>query len=185
MSRTTSRSPLTTPLHLRRLFLALLFPALLTLPAPLAAGQAGAAVHANGAATLASLAGTWEFQVTFVNCDTGAPVAPTFTSLHTYFPGGSAIEQGSTVGPPPSASRTVGQGVWRRQAPGDFRARVTFFAFDNAGHQLTRVMIDEIVETEGTDEAISYGVGRVFTPTGIQVGSNCFTGPGRRVTLDE
>ena len=159
------------------------------LAAPLAAlaAEARTLERADDQGRVASgrLVGTWEFQVTFVQCDTGTPVAPTFTSLHTYLPGGSALEQGSTAGRPPAISRTVGQGVWERESPGLFHAIYKFFAFDVNGQLVSRVEIDELVEFQSGDEIIHYGVGRVFNPAGVEVTSNCFTGTGVRMALPE
>jgi hypothetical protein len=160
---------------------------ILLLAAAAAPSEAAAATvtRADSEAALGKLVGTWELQVSFVNCESGAPLGPPFTSLHTYLPGGSALEQGSSVGPPPSASRSVGQGVWRRESPGLFRAHIVFFNFDAGGQVLGRVEIDEFVETHGRDRILHYGVGSVFTPAGVQVARNCFTGPGERLALPE
>jgi hypothetical protein len=162
------------------LSIALLFPV---------AGSASEAAAAGGArldsqAAGGRLVGTWEFQVSFVDCETGTPLAPPFTSLHTYLPGGSALEQGSRVGAP-ATSRTVGQGVWEREGAGLFRGLFVFFAFDATGQTLGRVEINELVELDGRDRSLHYGFANIFTPDGVQVARNCFTGPGERVKLTE
>jgi hypothetical protein len=150
-----------------------------------AAGQTARAGSLRSDARVSGgrLVGTWEFQVTFRNCDDGTPLGPPFTSFHTYLPGGSAIEQGATPGPPPATSRSIGQGVWERAAGGRFQAQFTFYSFDATGQLLVRVAIDEDLEFTGGDTVDGAGVGRVFTPAGQQVATNCFTSPGRRVKL--
>ena len=74
-----------------------------------------AADQAEGANQGRSLVGTWELQVSPVDCATGVPVAPPFSSLQNYTASGTVMEEGSVVGPPPVFMRTSGQGVWKRE----------------------------------------------------------------------
>ena len=139
----------------------------------------------EGQAAGGRIVGTWEFQVGFINCETGAPLAPPFRSLHTYIPGGSMLEQGAAAGPPPAASRTVGQGVWQRERAGLFESLFTFFTFDATGQYLTRVVVEEIVEFTGGNELDLQAVAGVFAPNGAQVATNCVIGSGERLTVPE
>lgn len=172
--------PRTQPVsRLRRPAVALTLATLVVVGATTA--DAGERSRSRSEANAGRLVGTWEFQVTFVDCETGAPLGPPFQSLHTYSAEGSVIEQGSRVGPPPTATRTVGQGIWEREMPGVFHATFSFFTFDANAQPLTRADIDETLEFEGRDRVLSYGTGTVSTPTGVVVATNCFVGPGDRL----
>ena len=62
-----------------------------------------------------SLVGTWSVQVTLVDCSTGAPVSPAFTSLLTFNQGGTMV--GDTVNPAFAPGQRGGdQGVWKQKS---------------------------------------------------------------------
>ncbi|MDX1502613.1 MAG: hypothetical protein R3325_09625 [Thermoanaerobaculia bacterium] len=128
--------------------------------------------------------GTWEFQLSFVNCQTGDVLAGPFRGLHSYHRGGTLSEQGFSVGPPPSADRTVGLGIWRRQNGKTFRSHFRFYSFDAASAPLRRVEVDETVEVDaGGATLTAVAVGRVFDLTGTLVATNCLAGTGERLSL--
>lgn len=136
----------------------------------------------------ATLEGTWEVQATFVNCDTGAPVAPPFTSLHAYLGtnGGSMIEQGSRTGPPPTASRTVGQGVWQRVKGRRFGSVFKFFRFDAAGVYIGGNEIETTLDlgTKG-NTFVAASAGFAFDTAGSPVGPPiCVDQTAKRMKLD-
>jgi hypothetical protein len=95
------------------------------------------------------------------------------------------IEQGGAVGPPPSVSRTVGQGIWERQSPGIFKSLFKFFTFDATGQNLARLEVEELVEFQSRDQVDLHAVAAVFAPSGIQVGTNCLVGSGTRLGFPE
>ena len=129
------------------------------------------------------IVGTWEVTVAFVDCTTGAPTA-FFSTLQTFFPSGSFIDQGNRPGTPPTADRTVGQGVWERDG-GVYKARMKFFRFDSNGafighHEITRTIA---VNARG-DYLAGAAVGRGFDAAGNTIGVGCLSEEGRRLTVD-
>ena len=93
---------------------------------------AGVQVSASGPGTLngssqgGPLEGTWQTQLTFVNCETGEPIAtpPPFVSLITFMRGGSVIEQSNSL-----FLRSIGQGTWQHAGGQSYTSTVTFFRF--------------------------------------------------------
>lgn len=80
----------------------------------------------------AELVGTWRVQVTQVDCQTGVPLSPPFSSLLTFAVGGTMAEDTTNpvFGP---GQRGAGQGVWNYQGRRTYGARsVTFIKYTTA-----------------------------------------------------
>lgn len=69
--------------------------------------------HAN------SLSGLWNTTVTLIDCSTGNPLGPDFTSLLTFSDNGMEIEDTNNPALQPG-QRSTGYGVWRRTADNTF-----------------------------------------------------------------
>lgn len=95
---------------------------------------AGAAVMLLGQLAAAqesrnSLLGTWQVQVTQVDCQSGAPLGPSFPSLLTFAIGGTMTEDTSNPGFA-AGQRGDGQGLWHYRAGNTYGARsVAFIKF--------------------------------------------------------
>ena len=75
-----------------------------------------------------SLVGVWVTQVTRRNCDTGDPIATNRIQL-TYAEGGTLLE---TIGP--SAIRSPGNGIWKREHGwNEYSYVLRFMRYDAAG----------------------------------------------------
>ncbi len=76
-----------------------------------------------------SLVGTWRVQVTLVDCTTGAPVAPPFSSLLTFNAGGTMVGDTTNPGFAPG-QRGDDQGLWKQKSWHVYSSRmVTFIKF--------------------------------------------------------
>lgn len=76
-----------------------------------------------------SLLGTWQVQVTQVDCQSGTPLGPSFPSLLTFAIGGTMIEDTSNPGFA-AGQRGDGQGQWHYRGGNTYGARsVAFIKF--------------------------------------------------------
>lgn len=95
---------------------------------------AGAAVMLFGQLAAAqesrnSLLGTWQVQVTQVDCQSGTPLSPSFPSLLTFAIGGTMTEDTSNPGFA-AGQRGDGQGQWHYRGGNTYGARsVAFIKF--------------------------------------------------------
>jgi hypothetical protein len=75
----------------------------------------------------AELVGTWQVQVSLVDCQTGTPLSPTpFSSLLTFASGGTMAEDTTNPAFGPG-QRGGGQGAWSYQGDRTYRARDVAF----------------------------------------------------------
>jgi hypothetical protein len=79
------------------------------LRAPIAAAALLAASHAHAA----GLGGVWKTSITLVNCQTGAQLAPPFTSLLSFAANGTESEATNNPALQPG-QRSTAYGVWHR-----------------------------------------------------------------------
>lgn len=130
------------------------------------------------------LVGSWNFQIGFVDCSTGNPLGPQFSTIHTYHFGGTLTELGSQVGPPPTADRTSGLGIWQRRSGRTFDSYFKFFTFNGSSAPHGWIEVDEEVTLDAGGQTLTaVAFGRVFNAAGQQVASNCLAGTGSRVAL--
>ena len=73
-----------------------------------------------------SLEGTWDNQVSIIDCQTGNPIT-TFRSLIVFMVGGTLTETTSGTAP---ALRTPGEGVWRHTTKNNYVFRFKHFRFN-------------------------------------------------------
>jgi len=74
----------------------------------------------------ARLVGTWRVQVTLVDCQSGVPLSPPFSSLLTFALGGTMTEDTSNPAFGPG-QRGAGQGTWTHQGDHTYGARDVAF----------------------------------------------------------
>jgi hypothetical protein len=84
------------------------------------------AKHSSRTSEGGPLEGTWQAQLTSINCETGEPLVtpPPFVSLITFTRSGSIIEQSNSL-----FLRSIGQGTWQHTGGQSYTSTVTFFRF--------------------------------------------------------
>ena len=135
-------------------------------------GLAARAQSANG------LEGTWHVQVTVRDCQTGAPLRPTFPALFAFAKGGTVTD--TTAGQPP-ALFTPGFGVWQHTTGHSYSAVSEAFVFSPAGawiqtHRLTRAIQ---VSNDG-DQLTDTVALEIFDTNGNLIVTGCATSVGSR-----
>jgi hypothetical protein len=145
--------------------------ALLTMVAATASGQG-----TQGG----QLQGTWENQVSIIDCKTGN-VITTFRSLTVFMAGGTLTESTSGTAP---ALRTPGEGVWRHTTGNNYAFRFKHFRF-NAQNVLTGW---NIIQAEASLDATgntytSAATVEVYDPNGVLIATACATSDGTRFEL--
>ena len=130
-----------------------------------------------GGAQGGRLQGTWDNQVTIIDCQTGNPIT-TFQSLIVFNAGGTLTE--TTAGTAP-AMRTAGEGVWRHITDNTYAFRFKHFRFD-AQNVLTGW---NIIQAEASLDAAgnvytSSATVEVYNPNGVLVATACATSASTR-----
>ncbi len=127
-----------------------------------------------------TLDGTWMATITRINPPPGTP--PTFTSLHTYLPGGGVIETTSTG----RTNRSVGIGDWVRTGERQFTNTIYMMRYDPgevfAG--VTRI-IRNIRLAENRKEFLGVSVSELYDTDGKLIRTLRATEVGKRVELGE
>jgi hypothetical protein len=77
-------------------------------------GAEGKPSPASQNASERTIEGVWRTVITLRNCQTGAPLAPSFRGLFTFHEGGTMSEFGVGPGSTP-ALRSPGHGIWQRE----------------------------------------------------------------------
>lgn len=126
------------------------------------------------------LEGTWENQVSIIDCNTGN-VITTFRSLTVFMAGGTLTESTSGTAP---ALRTPGEGVWRHTTDNNYAFRFKHFRF-NAQNVLTGW---NIIQAEASLDAAgntytSAATVEVYDPNGVLIATACATSDGTRFEL--
>jgi len=88
------------------------------------------------------LEGSWDAQVTFTNCRTGAAVSPPFPAMATYMQGGTMQEFGVASG----LFRGPGHGVWSYLGGRNFSNSFQFFRFNPDGTPNGRVIVRKQID---------------------------------------
>ena len=126
------------------------------------------------------LEGTWETQVSIIDCQ-GGNVLATFANMPVFVAGGTMIESTSGTAP---ALRTSGEGVWRHITGNHYVFRFKSFTF-NAQNVFTGWMIiqaDASLDSTG-DAYTSSATIEVYDPNGVLVGTGCAKTAGTRFEL--
>ena len=126
------------------------------------------------------LEGTWETQVSIIDCQ-GGNVLATFANMPVFMAGGTMVESSTSTAP---ALRTQGEGVWRHTTGNNYVFRFKSFSF-NAQNVFTGWMIiqaDASLDSTG-DAYTSSATIEVYDPNGVLVGTGCAKTAGTRFEL--
>jgi hypothetical protein len=123
--------------------------------------------------------GTWDTQVTFVDCTTGVPLFPPGNSLVSYNQGGTYIEEAS--GTPPSR-RYPGLGVWQHVRARTYALAFKVFQYNADGTSNGRIVVNAEVEHNLDDTLTNTAVARFYSATGDLIVSRCVNSVGTRFT---
>jgi hypothetical protein len=145
--------------------------ALVTMVAATAAGQSDGGGR---------LEGTWDNQVSIIDCQTGNPIT-TFRSLIVFMAGGTLTETTSGTSP---ALRTPGEGVWRHTTANNYVLRFKHFSF-NAQNVLTgwNIIHAEVSLDPAGNAYTSSATVEVYNANGVLLATACATTAGTRFDL--
>lgn len=132
----------------------------------------------------ARIEGVWTKEVTLRNCTTGevAPVPnPVFPAINTFHAGGTMSEHGARFSP---ATRTNGQGIWKRIGHRTFATRTLWHNFDASGlfSGTFDVWTTQTVSADGVTST-TRATFVITDPNGVVLVRGCATEVGRRVEL--
>ncbi len=134
----------------------------------------------QGNSPTGKIVGTWEVQVTVLNCLNQAPVA-SFAALATFDSSGTLIVTES--GTPPSL-KAPAHGVWAYVAGSSYKFRTRSFTFDAGGNFTGWIIINNDVAVDHRGNRFNaVGSAGVFNATGTQVFAGCSSLSGTRFTL--
>ncbi len=123
------------------------------------------------------LEGSWNHQVTRLNCATGAPLG-TFQAMFTFNRGGTFWEAGTNTSP---ALRSPSHGVWGYESRGLYTTAFQFFRFNADGTHAGKNIVRQ--EIELSDDGNSYtaiATTQVLDVNGNVIANNCSSGVGTR-----
>jgi hypothetical protein len=127
-----------------------------------------------------SLEGTWDNQVTIIDCQTGNPIT-TFRSLIVFMAGGTLTETTSGTAP---ALRTPGEGVWSHTTANNFVLRFKHFRFNTQNVLTGWNIIRAEVSLDGAGNTYtSSATVEVYDPNGVLLAIACATTAGTRFDL--
>ena len=124
-----------------------------------------------------SIVGTWDLQVTFVDCTTGTPLFPPGRSLVTYAYGGTYIEE--PAGMPPSR-RYPGLGVWRHVTGRTYALAFKAFQYNADGTSSGRMVVTAQTEHNLNDTLTSTASARIYNAAGVLISTGCVNITGTR-----
>ena len=128
------------------------------------------------------IVGTWDLQVTFVDCTTGVPLLPPGKSLVSYNQGGTYIEEAS--GTPPSR-RYPGLGVWQHVRARTYALAFKIFQYNADGTSNGRIVVNAETEHNLDDTLTSTAVARIYNAAGDLIVSRCVNSVGTRFTGED
>ena len=142
----------------------------------------GASSHA--AAASHGIGGTWKVAVTLVDCASGSPLAPAFTSLLAF--AGDGVESETTNNPAfQPGQRSPGFGVWTRTSPTKYHLDVAaLILFATSGAHPIGAGSQQITQdiTLSGDSFSSVATIQFYDPNGAPTGSGCATAAATRLT---
>jgi hypothetical protein len=142
--------------------------------------QSGASGPSIPSPVQPSLEGTWDNQVSIIDCQTGNPIT-TFRSLIVFMAGGTLTETTSGTAP---ALRTPGEGVWRHTTANNFVLRFKHFRFNTQNVLIGWNIIQAEVSMDGAGNAYtSSATVEVYDPNGVLIATACATTDGTRFEL--
>jgi len=126
------------------------------------------------------LAGTWDNQISIIDCKTGN-VITTFQSLTVFMAGGTLTESTSGTAP---ALRTPGEGVWRHTTGNNYEFRFKHFRFNTqnvlAGYNI--IHAEASLDAAGNAYTSTATV-EVYDPNGVLIATACAKSDGTRFEL--
>lgn len=128
------------------------------------------------------IVGTWDLQVTFVDCTTGVPLLPPGRSLVSYNRGGTYIEEASGV---PPSRRYPGLGVWQHRRARTYALAFKIFQYNADGTSNGRIVVNAETEHNLDDTLTSTAVARFYNAAGDLTVSRCVNSVGTRFTGED
>jgi hypothetical protein len=125
------------------------------------------------------IVGTWDAEVTLLNCTTGVQLFPPGRSLVSYVQGGTFIEEAS--GTPPSM-RYPGLGVWMHVRARSYTLAFKVFQYNADGTSNGKIVVVTDVEHNLDDTLTSSGSVRLFNAAGDLTATLCVSTTGTRFT---
>ena len=145
--------------------------ALVSMVAPTATGQC-----ARGG----RLQGTWETQVSIIDCQSGNVLA-TFANMPVFMAGGTMVEATSGTAP---ALRTQGEGVWRHTTGNNYAFRFKSFSFNDQNVFTGWTIVQADVSLDSTGDAYtSSATVEFYDANGVLLGTGCAESAGTRFGL--
>ena len=125
--------------------------------------------------------GTWDSQLTYKNCTTGA-ILFTGQSLVSYSQGGvlTAITSGAAP-----ATRSPGLGVWRHAGGQDYESTFKEFRYNADGTFAGKIVVVAQITHQADDTLTTSAIGKFYNAAGVQVTSICPTGVSTRFTGEQ
>ena len=134
----------------------------------------------RGGAEGGRLQGTWDNQVTIIDCQTGNPIT-TFQSLIVFMAGGTLTETTSGTAP---ALRTPGEGVWHHTTDNNYAFRFKHFRFNTQNVLTGWNIIQAEVSLDAAGNAYtSSATVEVYDPNGVLLATACATSVSTRFEL--
>jgi hypothetical protein len=127
----------------------------------------------------AGIEGTWDVQVTFVDCTTGVPLFPPGNSLTSFNRGGTYIEEASGV---PPSRRYPGLGVWRHDHARVYALAFKIFQYNADGTSNGRIVVNGEVEHNLDDTTSTNALARIYNAAGDLIATRCVKSVGTRFT---
>lgn len=128
------------------------------------------------------LAGTWLFQVSIQDCNSGALLGQPFQSLLTFAKGGTMTESTSNPNFFP-LERGPGHGVWKHYSSNTYNATSSAFITLNGALARTQTITQTIEML--TDDSLRTNAASVtfYKPDGTVLASGCAAATGTRIEL--
>jgi hypothetical protein len=134
-----------------------------------------------------SISGTWIVQVTLRNCQTQAPLGPSFNSLVTFMDDGTILEATEAPAFAPG-QRTAAHGRWTRLGPTTFTQRViAIIGFDtpptpptSPGFQRGGSVVTQLVTMTNANAFTSTGGNGFYDANAQLYRSGCSSAVGQR-----
>lgn len=125
-----------------------------------------------------ALEGTWQVEISILNCQNGAAVRPPFPAMATFSRGGTVITSDSSI--PPSL-RGAGHGVWSHAGGTSYDATIEAFLFDGTGAWSGRQRFVQRIEMTGADTFEVRIAAEIFNAQGVVIGKGCASSVGSRL----
>lgn len=124
-----------------------------------------------------ALEGSWNHQVTRLNCQTGT-ILGTFPAMFTFARGGTFWEAGSNTSP---ALRSPSHGVWSYQSSRQFTTAFQFFRFNADGTPAGRQVVRQQIElSHDGNSYTATATSQILDVNGNVLATNCSAGTATR-----